>query len=135
MATYPSPDRSDIQADGLDATFRTVNIDLTFTAGTAGAIPATLTRSNLIASVALNTNEYTTTFQNIWAELINVIATVAPATPATGSAVTPVLTTVNVGAGSTSPNTVGVTFYKGDGTGALHVAAGDVVRIRYVMKR
>lgn len=128
-------DRSDVYADGLDFTSRTVNVDLTFTAGTAGAVPTTLTRSNGIKSVVLTSTEYLVTFQDVYQEYLNVIATNKQATFAAAGAAYGVPTTVNVGAGSTAPNTVGITFCKGSDGTAVALASGDIATIRFILKR
>jgi hypothetical protein len=128
-------DRSDIGQDGADFTSRTVNVDLTFTASTAGAVPSSLTRSNGITSVVLTSTEYLVTFQDVYQEFLNAEITIQQASFSAGAGCYGVISSANVGAGSTSPNTVGVTFLKGSDGSAVVAAAGDIVRVRFNMKR
>lgn len=128
-------DRSDTYQDGLDFTSRTVNVDLTFTAGTAGAVPTTLTRSNGIKSVVLTSTEYLVTFQDIYQELLNVEITVQQASFSAAASCYGVVSSANVGAGSTNPNTVGITFLKGSDGTAVVATINDIVRVRFNMKR
>ena len=128
-------DRSDVSQDGLDFTDRSVNVDLTFTAGTSGAVPTALTRSRGIKSVVLTSTEYLITLQDVYAEFINVTATNHQASFAASGAEYGVPTTVNVGAASTSPNTVGITFCKGSDGSAVVLAIGDVCYVRLHLKR
>lgn len=128
-------DRSDLGADGLDFELRTVNVDLQFTAGTAGAVPSTLTFSKGITSVVLTSTEYLITLQDIYAAFLNVVATNHQATFAAAGAAYGVPTTVNVGASSTAPNTVGITFCKGSDGTAVALASGDTCYIKLRLKR
>ncbi len=128
-------DRSDTYQDGLDFTSRTVNVDLTFTAGTAGAVPTTLTRSNGIKSVVLTSTEYLVTFQDIYQELLNVEITIQQASFSAAASCYGVISSANVGAGSTNPNTVGITFLKGSDGTAVVATINDIVRVRFNMKR
>ena len=128
-------DRSDVYQDGLDFTSRTVNVDLTFTAGSAGAVPSALTRAQGIKSVVLTSTEYLVTFQDIYQEFLNMEATVHQASFAAAGAAYASPTTVNVGASSTNPNTVGVTFCKGSDGTAVVLASGDTCYVRFNLKR
>jgi hypothetical protein len=128
-------DRSDLGQDGLDFELRTVNMDLQFTAGTSGAVPTTFTFSKGIKSVVLTSTEYLVTFQDVYGAFLNLVgANVLQATPSATTAQYGEVTTVNVGAASTSPNTVGVTFKKGDGT-ATALSTGDIAYITFRLKR
>ena len=128
-------DRSDLSQDGLDFTERTANVDLTFTASTSGAVPTTLTRSKGIKSVVLTSTEYLVTFQDIYAELLNVEITIQQASFSASASCYGVISSANVGAGSTSPNTVGITFLKGSDGTAVVATINDVVRVRFNMHR
>ena len=128
-------DRSDLSQDGLDFTERTANVDLTFTASTSGAVPTTLTRSKGIKSVVLTSTEYLVTFQDIYAELLNVEITIQQASFSASASCYGVISSANVGAGSTSPNTVGITFLKGSDGTAVVATINDIVRVRFNMHR
>ena len=128
-------DRSDVSQDGLDFTERTVNVDLTFTAGTSGAVPTSLTRSKGIKSVVLTSTEYLITLQDVYQEWLNGVATNKQASFAAAGAAYGVVTTLNVGASSTNPNTVGITFCKGSDGTAVVLASGDIATVRLILKR
>ena len=128
-------DRSDVYQDGLDFTSRTVDCDLTFTASTSGAVPTTLTRANGIKSVVLTSTEYLVTFQDVYQELLNVQITIQQASFSASASCYGVISSANVGAASTSPNTVGVTFLKGSDGTAVVATINDIVRVRFNFKR
>lgn len=128
-------DRSDIFQDGTDFTSRTVNCDLTFTASTAGAVPTTLTRSNGIKSVVLTSTEYLVTFQDVYQEFLNAEITIQQASFSASASCYGIISSANVGAGSTSPNTVGITFLKGSDGTAVVATVNDIVRVRFNFKR
>lgn len=128
-------DRSDVTADGLDFTEHSVNVDLTFTAGTSGAVPTTLTRSKGIKSVVLTSTEYLITFQDIYQEYLGVNVANKQATFAAAGVQQGVPTTINIGAASTSPNTLGITFTKGSDGTAVVLASGDTCTINIKLKR
>ena len=128
-------DRSDCSQDALDFTERVVGIDLVFTAGTSGVVPTTLTRSKGIKSVVLTSTEYLITLQDVYAEFLSVSPALKQASFSASAACYGVPSTINVGASSTSPNTIGITFLKGsDGTASV-VATGDIVSVFIRLKR
>lgn len=53
-----------VSQDGMDFQYGTVQLDLEFTAGAAGAVPAVLTRSSGIASVTKSGNSYVVAFED-----------------------------------------------------------------------
>lgn len=120
--------------DGSDFEDRTVGIDIQFTATTAGAV-GTVTRSKGVKTIALSGTEYTVTLQDVYFAFLNLKATAKQATFAAAGAQLGVPTTINVGAASTSPNTVGITFTKGSDGTAVALATGDVAYIHLRLKR
>lgn len=128
-------DRSDFTQDCLDATEGSANVDLVFTAGTSGAVPTSLTRSRAIASVVLTSTQYLVTFQDVWQELLNVQISLQQASFSAAAGCYGVVSAANVGAGSTSPNTIGITFLKGSDGTAVVAATGDIIRVRFNFKR
>ena len=128
-------DRSDVSQDGLDFTERTVNVDLTFTAGTSGAVPTTLTRSKGIKSVVLTSTEYLVTFQDVYQEFLSAHPTIQQASFSASASCYGVVSSANVGAGSTNPNTIGITFLKGSDGTAVVATVNDIVRVRFNLKR
>jgi len=128
-------DRSDISQDAADFTDRSVNVDLVFTAGTSGVVPTALTRSRGIKSVVLTSTEYLITLQDVYGEFLNALITLKQASFSAGAGCYGVVSTLNVGAASTAPNTVGITFLKGSDGTAVVVATSDIVAVRLMLKR
>lgn len=56
--------------DGTDAQYGTVEIDLVFTAGAAGAVPSTLDSSTGITSVTKSTNDYLVVFDQTYVKFL-----------------------------------------------------------------
>jgi len=112
MSHYPSQ-------DGADALVGTEQLDLVFTAGTAGAVPSALTYSTGITSVTLSTNDYLVVFDRGYVGFLNGFGNVIQASPSTSTANSVKVTAVDAGAGTAT-----ITPQKPDGT-PLHLATGD----------
>jgi len=121
---------TNFKQDGADAQSRTVNVDLVFTAGTSGAVPAALTVSNGILSVVKSSNNYVVTFQPGPVAYLNGCGHVIQASYAANGACRVVPSAQDVaGAG-----TVTLTCYESDGT-ATALASGDELHFTFRMKR
>lgn len=115
--------------DAADACVGKVTVDLEFTAGAAGAVPAALTRSTGIVSVVKSGNNYVVTFDQSYLGLDNVYGYVQQAVIAAGGAREMKATAQTVA--SAAP-TVTLSFYDVAGT-ALSLLVNDIVRCSFVL--
>lgn len=121
---YTSQDSSDFQT-------RVIQIDLVFTAGASGAVPALLTYSDGIKSVAVSGNNYVVTFQDGYKAFLNGYGFVEQASvDATKAWV--VKPSADAAAG-VAPDTVTLSCYHADGT-AILLQVGDVLHYTFRMK-
>ena len=126
MDRFTSQDSSDFQLG-------TINIDLKFTAGTSGAVPASLTVSDGIASVVKSTNAYVVTLQDTYYRFLNATVNVVQATPAAGGACLYSITH-DVTNGTTPTITVQPRSADGSYT-AVALASGDVITCTFRLAR
>lgn len=120
-----------VSQDGADFQDRTVNIDLVFTAGTSGAVPASFTYSAGVASVALSSTNYVVTLQDGYVAYLNGHGNVIQASYATTGATRAAISAQNVT--GTTP-TVTLTCYNASGT-AVAMATGDQLSFTIRLKR
>jgi hypothetical protein len=119
-----------LEQDGADFQTRTVGVDLKFTAGTSGAVPASLTFSAGVKSVVKSGNTYVVTFQDGYVGLLGVVGNVLQATYSASGAVIiqPVAVT-----DTTSPAVVTLQPYTAAG-GAVALATGDILTCYFRFK-
>jgi hypothetical protein len=115
--------------DGRDAQDNTFQIDMVFVAGTAGAVPSTFEVGDGIKSVSLSGTTYTITVEDGFGTFLNVTGSNIQATYAASGACSLIPLAVDTTAG-----TVAVQFMAGDGSGAVHLAAGDEAHITLRLK-
>ena len=122
-----------VYQDGSDFQAGTVNLDLEFTATTAGAVPTSLTRSDGIASVVKSTNDYVVTFQDSYIALLGGYGTVIQASFATTGAAR-VQYSAQAVTSATAPS-VTLSLYRGSDGAAVALASGDILRFTFRLTR
>lgn len=120
-----------VNQDGADFQAGTVNIDLIFTAGAAGAVPSSLTVADGIASVTKSSNDYIVAFDDAYYRLLNGYGFVIMATPAATGAWEAKITAKSV---EDSTPTATLSFYDDDGD-AVALAEGDILHFTFRMAR
>jgi hypothetical protein len=110
-----------------------VEIEFEMTAGTAGAVPTTFTRSRGIASVTLSTNDYLFVFDETWVAFFAPAISITQATPATTTPKQAVMSAYNSTA--TGGATCTISPYRPDDGTALHLSTSDVLKITFRMQR
>lgn len=121
-----------VNQDGADFQPGTVNVDLIFTASTAGAVPSTLTLADGITSVVKSSNDYIVTFDDAYVRMLNGHGFVIQASYNASTGACEVKPTA-VSIDDSSP-TVTLSFFNAAGT-AVALAIGDVLRFTFRLAR
>jgi hypothetical protein len=120
-----------VNQDGADFQQGVVGVDLEFTAGTSGAVPASLGRAHGIASVVKSSNDYIVTFEDSYVAFMGGFGGVKQASFSTSGACS-----VDASADAVTGATPTVTLSPRTGAGAaVALATGDVLRFHFRMKR
>lgn len=117
--------------DGEDSIPGTVEVHLGFTAGTAGAVPTTLTLDKYIATVVKSSTTYVVTFQDSYFMYVNGYGSVVQASYSAGGAL--ILQPVAVSIDDSTP-TVTLQAYDAAGT-AVALATGDQLFFTFKLTR
>ena len=110
-----------------------VEVEFEMTAGTAGAVPATFTRSRGIKSVTLSTNDYLFVFDEGWAAFFTPTIAIVQATPATTTPKQAVMSAFDPAAVGGASCTISP--YRPDDGTALHLSTSDILKITFRMQR
>lgn len=125
MDRYTNQDGSDFQPG-------TVNLDLIFTASTAGAVPSSFTRAEGVDTVTKSSNDYIVALQDSYVQVLNWTVNVVQATyNASTGACHGNVTAISV---TDDTPTVTLSFYNAAGT-AVALAIGDELHVTLRLQR
>lgn len=120
--------------DGADAQYGVTNIDLEFTAGTSGAVPAALTRSTGITSVTKSTNDYVVAFDQSYVAYLGGFGNVLQAS-VSAAAATFVKVTAFDNSDANGFASVTLSPLKGSDGTAVALATGDILQFTFRFTR
>ncbi len=122
-----------VNQDGQDWQQGTVQVDLAFTASTAGAVPASLTRSAGILSVTKSTNDYVVAFTDSYVAYLGGYGNILQASPDPTAATFVKVTAFNANSGGAA--SVTLSPLKGSDGTAVALAIGDVLQFTFRFTR